>query len=191
MKNDKETVAPGQFTFNAGSLDHSTGITVNFTDVAADSVWVIAHAVTCEEVFRCSERPGPDDGAEFEYNETINYSVIEGDAVTQDDSKVKGKGKNKVTTDVSEFKLSELKVYPNPFNDFVNIEFVSPVKGHAVLEIHNMVGQRVAVLLDDYIEAGVENKVQFRPESEVSGFYLYKLDIDGQIQIGKMIYQKE
>ena len=186
--NGKPTVAPGQFTYNAGSLDHSTGITVNFTDVTADELYIIVHGVTCEEVCRCSDRPGPDDGAIFDYTEEINCSV------TADETEQSGKGNNgkkKVTTDVSVLDLSELRVYPNPFSDIVNIEFVSPVKGHAILEIHNMVGQRVATLMDQYIDAGALNKVQFRPDSEVSGFYLYKLDINGQIQIGKMIYRNE
>ncbi len=54
-----------------------------------------------------------------------------------------------------------------------------------------MVGQKVATLLDRYVDAGEPNKVQFRPDTEVSGFYLYKLDIDGEVQIGKMIYRNE
>ncbi|WP_340115119.1 T9SS type A sorting domain-containing protein, partial [Maribellus mangrovi] len=185
MKNGKPTVAPGQFTFNTGDLDHSTGITVNFTDVVGESVYVIVHGVSCEEVCRCSERPGPDDGTVYDYTETIDCTEPAAE-ISKGNS-----GKQKVTTDVSIVNLDNLKVYPNPFNEVVNIEFVSGVSGHAVLEVHNMVGQRVATLLDQFIEAGVENKVQFRPESEVSGFYLYKLEIDGQIQIGKMIYRRE
>ena len=80
-------------------------------------------------------------------------------------------------------------MFPNPFDEVVNFEFVSAVSGHAVLEIHNMLGQRVARLLDQPVEAGELQRVEFRPNSEISGVYLYRLDIDGDTRIGKIIYR--
>ncbi|QIA08195.1 T9SS type A sorting domain-containing protein [Draconibacterium halophilum] len=183
VKNKKPTVAPGQFTYNSGDLDHSTGITVNFTDVTTDQVYIIVHGVTCEEVCRCSERPGVDDGAVFDYNETIECS-------DEETSNSKGKKKT-VVTGINDFTVSELNVFPNPFDEVVNFEFVPAISGHAVLEIHNMLGQRVVRLLDKPVEAGELQRVEFRPETEISGMYLYKLDIDGDIRIGKIIYRNK
>ncbi|WP_167606812.1 T9SS type A sorting domain-containing protein, partial [Maribellus sediminis] len=176
MKNGKETVAPGQFTYGESGLDKVTEYTVEFSEIYGN-FWVIAHGVSCYVEY-CSPVANPGDG---EY-------VFDGGTL---ECGPKSATIGSTVTDVISIEQNELKVYPNPFDEVVNIEFVSSVSGHAVLEIHNMVGQRVATLMDQFIEAGVENKVQFRPDSEVSGFYLYKLNIDGDIQIGKMIYRHE
>lgn len=172
-KKPKLTVAPGQYTITDEDLIVNNGADFMIENVT-DGFWIIAHGVVCELTCACSDAP-------FETEARATASL--------EDKRVKKSGE--IATDVPEIEDGSLKVYPNPFNEVVNIEFVSPVSGHAVLEIHNMVGQRVATLIDDYIEAGVEQKVQFRPDSEVSGFYMYKLDIDGDIQIGKMIYRRE
>nr|WP_320154061.1 T9SS type A sorting domain-containing protein [uncultured Draconibacterium sp.] len=62
---------------------------------------------------------------------------------------------------------------------------------NAVLEIHNMLGQRVVRLLDKPVEAGELQRVEFRPETEISGMYLYRLDINGDTRIGKLIYRNK
>ncbi len=86
---------------------------------------------------------------------------------------------------------SELKVFPNPFNERVTFEFVSGEDGHAVLELYNLTGQRIERLLDRYVEKGVMNKVDYVPTDAVSGIYIYKLTQNGNSQIGRVIYQKQ
>jgi len=81
--------------------------------------------------------------------------------------------------------------YPNPFSHEINFEFVSAKSGHATLEIMNIAGQRVARIMDQYVKAEEQQKAEFRPDSKVSGMYFYKLDIEGDIQIGKVVYRKE
>ena len=194
----KPTVAPGQYTVVVEGSDNYTGAEVLITNVQ-DPFWIIAHGVACELQCVCDGEVG--EGGKLEGSSDADttiywpdvYPAMDGLLLANGSAKdhVKRKSAELTTSIIPGLEEGDLKVYPNPFDEVVNIEFVSPVSGHAVLEIHNMVGQRVATLLDDYVEAGVENKVQFRPESEVSGFYLYRLDIDGDIQIGKMIYRKE
>ncbi len=86
---------------------------------------------------------------------------------------------------------SELKVFPNPFNDKVTFEFVSGEDGHAVLELYNITGQRVVRLMDRYVYNGVMNRVDYVPTDAVSGIYIYKLTQNGNNQIGRVIYQKQ
>jgi hypothetical protein len=86
---------------------------------------------------------------------------------------------------------SELKAYPNPFNEKVMFEFVTGVDAHARLEITNVHGQQVAILLDKVVNKGVLNKVEYEPKENVSGIYFYRLNLDGDIKTGKLIYKKE
>ena len=179
-KKETETVAPGQYPFIA-TLDHSTGITVNFHGVEG-TIFVIAHAVTCEEICRCSDRPGPDDGLVFEDGEFVcNYTP----AVAVSKSKNKSG-----TTDMAEFETGKLSVYPNPFSDKVYFEFVSGNDSHAVLEIFNAVGQKVTTLMDQPVEKGVLNRIEYRPLTGVSGIFLYRLTLGESIQNGRLIYKK-
>ena len=172
LNKKKLTVAPGQYTYGDDRLDKVTEYTVRFTGVSGN-IWVIAHAVTCE-VRYCSPDYNPD-GGQYVFDKPLDCNKSAMIATGE--------------TGISNF--GDLKVYPNPFKDVLNIEFVSGISGHATLEIQNIAGQRVATLMDKYIEAGQLQKVEFRPNAEVSGMYFYRLDIEGEIQIGKVIYRKE
>ncbi|HOI79422.1 MAG TPA: T9SS type A sorting domain-containing protein, partial [Petrimonas sp.] len=85
---------------------------------------------------------------------------------------------------------SELKVYPNPFSDKVTFEFVSGVDAYGVLDLYNIAGQRVARILDRYVVKGVLNKIEYEPVDVISGVYLYKLRLDDQVQVGRLVYKK-
>ena len=89
-----------------------------------------------------------------------------------------------------DLEYSDLKVYPNPFNDKVNFEFVLADDAYAVLEIYNILGQSIATLLDQRVEGGVLNRIEYAPNQIISGIYIYKLTLDGKKSIGKLIYNK-
>ncbi|MDX8339539.1 T9SS type A sorting domain-containing protein, partial [Draconibacterium sp. IB214405] len=175
-KKPKRTVAPGQYTIKDEDLIVNNGADFWIHDVNyEDFFWIIAHGVVCELTCNCSapypEFGGPEIQTAYAKPASVKKSVdilLGVDPVLQD---------------------SELKVFPNPFDEVVNFEFVPAVSGHAVLEIHNMLGQRVVRLLDQPVEAGELQRVEFRPDSEISGVYLYRLDIDGDVRIGKLIYR--
>jgi hypothetical protein len=70
--------------------------------------------------------------------------------------------------------------YPNPFNPTTKINFDLPQPGEVTLEVFNMLGQRVAVLVDEYLEAG-SHTVEWDSRDEygdhvASGIYLYRLN---------------
>lgn len=74
--------------------------------------------------------------------------------------------------------------YPNPFNPATTIEFYLPETGHVTLEIYNMLGQRVGVLVDEFRQQGRHSVVwnardQFGIELS-SGVYFYRV-ISGEI----------
>lgn len=64
--------------------------------------------------------------------------------------------------------------YPNPFNPVTHIRFGVPKACRVKLEVFNLLGQRVAVLLDKYEEAGYY-QVPFRAGQLANGMYIYRM----------------
>jgi len=63
------------------------------------------------------------------------------------------------------------------------------VATHVKLEVFNVMGQKVAMLLDSQLEAG-EHVVQWDGSSAASGVYLYRLQADDFVDTKKMILLK-
>jgi methionine-rich copper-binding protein CopC len=83
--------------------------------------------------------------------------------------------------------------YPNPFNPSTSISFALPFRSQVKLEIYNLLGQRVASLVNEERNAGAY-EVTWSP-SLPSGVYLYRLDAAGSegqkfSQVRKMVYVK-
>ncbi len=70
--------------------------------------------------------------------------------------------------------------YPNPFNPETVIPFGLPQASHVVLEVYNLLGQRVALLLDEPMAAG-RHTVTWYAVDEPSGVYLVRL-VAGKVQ---------
>ena len=70
--------------------------------------------------------------------------------------------------------------YPNPFNPETVIPFGVPQSSHVRLEVYNLLGQRVALLLDEPMAAG-RHTVTWYAVDEPSGVYLVRL-VAGKVQ---------
>jgi len=75
--------------------------------------------------------------------------------------------------------------YPNPFQDQLNFRFVSPASGRATLELFNVHGQRLSVLFDGNVSAGVANFVRYN-STNASGMLIYRLTVGGKVLTGKV-----
>ncbi|MBN2355003.1 serine hydrolase [candidate division KSB1 bacterium] len=64
--------------------------------------------------------------------------------------------------------------WPNPFNPTTRIAFILPSAGHARLTVHNIRGERVAVLNDQWLAAGYHH-VTFTGDQLPVGIYFYTL----------------
>ena len=64
--------------------------------------------------------------------------------------------------------------YPNPFNNNVTISFGIPLAGPATVEVFDMLGRRVAVLLDEHAAAGT-HEVAWDATGNAAGIYLYRV----------------
>ena len=83
----------------------------------------------------------------------------------------------------AEFSLNQN--YPNPFNPSTSIEFGIPESADVKLEVLNMLGQRVALLVDENRSAGMYT-VNFDASSLSSGMYLYRLQAGNFVQTRKL-----
>ena len=79
--------------------------------------------------------------------------------------------------------------YPNPFNPVTTISFGIPESGMTSLRVYNIIGQEIAVLLNEDIPAGLYN-IQFDATDMTSGLYLYRLQSNDFIAIKKMLLIK-
>ena len=100
------------------------------------------------------------------------------------------KGEKSAEIVPSAFESGDFKVYPNPFGDRVTFEFVSAKDARARLEINNVLGQRITVLMDENVAEGVMNRIEYKPADVVSGILIYRLILDDEVNTGRLIYRK-
>jgi hypothetical protein len=64
--------------------------------------------------------------------------------------------------------------YPNPFNPSTVISFSVAEVSDVKIEIFNLLGQKVALLIDEFKNQGTYN-VSFNPSGLVAGVYIYRM----------------
>jgi photosystem II stability/assembly factor-like uncharacterized protein len=83
--------------------------------------------------------------------------------------------------------------YPNPFNPSTNISFQLPVSSAVTLKVYDVLGNEVAILVDEFKSAG-SYEVEFNSLSGshqlASGIYFYQLKVGDLIHAKKMILMK-
>jgi hypothetical protein len=79
--------------------------------------------------------------------------------------------------------------YPNPFNPATNIQFSLPKAARINLSVYNLLGEKIATLLNEDKEAGFYN-VQFDASKLSSGVYIYRLTTGDFIKTMKMNFIK-
>ena len=79
--------------------------------------------------------------------------------------------------------------YPNPFNPTTTIRYELPKASYVRLEVFNMVGQRIATLVDGERSAGIY-AAQFNAQNFSSGTYFYKLQASGFTDVKRLMLLK-
>ena len=79
--------------------------------------------------------------------------------------------------------------YPNPFNPATTIKFSIKKDGNVRLEVFNILGQKVAELLNKKMKAG-KYKVKFDASNLASGIYFYRIESGSFKAAKKMILLK-
>ena len=92
-------------------------------------------------------------------------------------------------TIVSVFKLEQN--YPNPFNPGTTIEFSIPESAKTRLVIYDVLGRKVATLVNKKLAAGVYTVTwNADPSRAASGTYFCRLVSGDQVRTQKMLYIK-
>ena len=79
--------------------------------------------------------------------------------------------------------------FPNPFNPSTDIEYSVPFKSNVKISVFNLIGQKVADILNEVKEAG-SYKAHFNAGNLTSGVYFYKLEAGSFVSTKKMILTK-
>jgi hypothetical protein len=75
--------------------------------------------------------------------------------------------------------------FPNPFNPTTKIQFSIPSAQFVTLKVYNVIGQEVATLANEQLEAG-NYRAEFDAASLPSGTYIYRLSTPGFSSVKKM-----
>jgi len=79
--------------------------------------------------------------------------------------------------------------YPNPFNPSTVISYQVPANADVRIEVFNMLGQSVALLVNEQKAAG-SHTVSFNASEFSSGMYIYRIQSIGFSQSRKMLLIK-
>ena len=121
--------------------------------------------------------------AGLDFTDPTWYSIDEGNSITVTGAvAVKDEG-------IAATSYNLKQNYPNPFNPSTTITFSIPESGNVKLTVFNSLGEEVAVLVNEFISAGVKT-VTFDAESNFSGVYYYRMESPGFIDTKKMILLK-
>ena len=76
--------------------------------------------------------------------------------------------------------------YPNPFNPSTVIEYKLTKRQQVKLQVFNILGQEIALLMDEVQNAG-SYKINWNPVKVTSGVYFYCLTTQTQSIVKKML----
>jgi hypothetical protein len=83
-----------------------------------------------------------------------------------------------------------VKAYPNPFRDAVNFTFTSPVSGKALLEVYDMLGNKLGIVYQGNVDAGVQQMISYNVPAGSRVPMMYKLTVGDKTAHSLLIPEK-
>ena len=88
----------------------------------------------------------------------------------------------------TEFNLDQN--YPNPFNPSTNINFALPQASKVTLTVYDMLGRKVATLVNGEQLTAAKHSVRFNASALASGMYIYRIEAGSFVSTRKMMLIK-
>ncbi|MCK3683234.1 PKD domain-containing protein [Maribellus sp. YY47] len=98
--------------------------------------------------------------------------------------------KTKSATIQIDFDKPELTVYPNPFSDKLNFEFVSPLDTHVRIDLYDLTGRLIQTVFNNQVEAEIKYTTDFIPGNTVTNMYVYRMTMGETVFNGKVFYKR-
>jgi hypothetical protein len=84
---------------------------------------------------------------------------------------------------------TKVNAVPNPFREKIRFNLVSTISGMGSLELYNMMGQKVAVVYQGYIQAGKEIIKEHVVSNQKTSALIYVFKVGDQRVTGKLLKQ--
>mgnify|MGYP003632596848 FL=1 len=113
--------------------------------------------------------------------QTIKAVVTDNNSNTNEDEHfftILGSGFKTVSPGESPQTFSMDQNYPNPFNPSTQIKFELPETAEVSIKVYNIMGQEVATIVNDQMQAGFHNAT-FTADNLASGIYMARLSAIG------------
>ncbi len=82
---------------------------------------------------------------------------------------------------------TNVTAYPNPFRNEVRFNVVTPKSGNAVLELYDMLGRKMAIVYQGYLQAGIQKTIIYRVPAFHHVPMIYRLKINEKVMNGKLL----
>ncbi len=126
-------------------------------------------------------------------NDNINSIIVGRDIVRRAIREYKNNFASMTYTPPPPLPVTDYKLYqnyPNPFNPKTTIRFEIPRDGLVTIKVYDILGQQVAVLLNEFKTEG-RYEVEFDTGGNIaSGVYIYRMDVNEFSESKKMIVLK-
>lgn len=144
---------------------------------------VSAEAVTYVSTLINDGNPENDELAKDICDLTNNGQLVEAGVIPESPVRYK------FVPDVEPRALYSVQNYPNPFNAQTTINFALPKAAFVALEVYDLLGRSVAVLVNSKLPAGYHS-VTWDAGDQSSGMYFYKIETREFIETRKMLILK-
>ena len=116
---------------------------------------------------------------------------LNGSALGEKGIKIRQILSNYISAPAKVEKFSLGRNFPNPFNPITTIDFTVPFHCHVQIEVYNVLGQRVKLLVDKSLAAG-QNTISWDGtdgdgKPVPSGVYFYRMTADEFMEVRKML----
>lgn len=173
-------ITPGDIIYSSSFVNGNTGWAVG------ELGWLLKTTDSGETWFENGPETGEEFRSVFFVNEEVGFVAGSNGTILKT---VNGGG---LSTSVSEngelnpgaFQLSQN--YPNPFNPSTKISWQSSIASWQTLTIYDLLGNEVAILVDEYKPAG-SYEIEFNASGLNSGIYFYRLKAGSFTESKKMI----